>query len=323
MTLDEFIKKYQGQAIGYNGYVGECLSLVKQYIKEVFGIEPPPSGTNSAYGYWSNFPNPLPTIFDKVDSGIPQKGDIVIWKPTAGNPYGHIAIFIEGDDKSVRSFDQNWGGKQAHIQNHSYASVVGWLHPKGGEMTNDEVKLLIYKATQGHEPQGDERAFALGPIKPDELADLRFKDDVVGSLWTATLNSDCPQSEKDFWKQYAIEHDGNTPQIIAKTWYKDHVQKTIDDAVSQTQQDFQQYKDGEAERTETAVKKAVSDTQEQYYSVIKDKEDSLNELQALKDAEIKNLNAKIDELTSKLNGLTQRVTIESIVWNYIKKLFKK
>ena len=65
ISLQEFLTKYLGQSKGYpdGSYVGECLSIVKLYIKECFGINPPPSGTNSAYGYWSNFPSPLDTVF--------------------------------------------------------------------------------------------------------------------------------------------------------------------------------------------------------------------------------------------------------------------
>ena len=133
MTTDEFVSKYNGKTIGYNGYVGECLSLVKQYIKEVYGIEPPPSGVNSAWGYWTNFPNPLGQVFEKVPNtpnGVPKKGDIIIWNSAVGGGYGHIAIFIEGNASSFKSFDQNWGGRQAHIQGHYYNNVLGWLTPR-------------------------------------------------------------------------------------------------------------------------------------------------------------------------------------------------
>jgi len=135
MTLQQFINKYSGQTLGYpsGSYVGECLSLVKVYIQEMFGITPPASGSNSAYGYWANFPNPLPTMFVKVantPSGIPKAGDIMIWNTSVGSGYGHIAIFVEGNANSFKSFDQNWGGKQAHIQGHYYTNVVGWLSPK-------------------------------------------------------------------------------------------------------------------------------------------------------------------------------------------------
>ena len=135
MTLDDFIQKYEGQTKGYptdTSYGGECLSLVKLYIKECFGINPPPSGTNSAYGYWSNFPSPLNTVFKKVvrtDTNVPKRGDIPIWKPTASNQYGHIDIFLEGTSSNFVGFDQNFYGRQAHKQKHDYNNVVGWLTP--------------------------------------------------------------------------------------------------------------------------------------------------------------------------------------------------
>lgn len=134
--FDQFIAKYNGKTKGYptdSDYLGECLSIAKLYIKECFGINPPPSGTNSAYGYWTNFPSPLGEKFEKVantPTGVPQKGDIIIWKPWTENKYGHIAIFIDGNANSFNSFDQNWGGKQAHKQSHNYTNVIGWLHPK-------------------------------------------------------------------------------------------------------------------------------------------------------------------------------------------------
>jgi hypothetical protein len=142
--MDQLIAKYNGKTKGYptdSDYLGECLSIVKLYIKECFGINPPPSGTNSAYGYWTNFPAPLGEKFEKVantPTGVPQKGDIIIWKPWTENKYGHIAIFVDGNTNSFNSFDQNWGGKQAHKQSHNYTNVIGWLHPKQNA-TGDEM----------------------------------------------------------------------------------------------------------------------------------------------------------------------------------------
>jgi hypothetical protein len=42
---DSFVSTYLGQSKGYpddSQYWGQCLSIVKLYIKEVFGISPPP-----------------------------------------------------------------------------------------------------------------------------------------------------------------------------------------------------------------------------------------------------------------------------------------
>jgi hypothetical protein len=135
--VDSFIEKYEGKEKGFPNdtlFKGECLSIVKIYIEEVFGISAPPSGTGSAFGYWLNFPNPLPNTFEKVEKTtgvIPKKGDIPIWSVNeeAHRPFGHIDIFISGDDASFIGFDQNWNGKQAHKQKHGYNGIVGWLTP--------------------------------------------------------------------------------------------------------------------------------------------------------------------------------------------------
>jgi hypothetical protein len=139
MTLYDFIKKYQGKIKGYptdNQFFGECLSSVKLYIKEVFGIDPPPSGVNAAYGYWTNFPDPLGQVFKKTQS--PKRGDIVIWGTGVGVS-GHIAIFLEKTSGGFNSFDQNWGGKWGHIQSHNFSNILGYLTPKGGSMTDKEI----------------------------------------------------------------------------------------------------------------------------------------------------------------------------------------
>lgn len=162
MTLNEFVAKYEGKTKGYpddTQYLGECLSLAKLYIKEVFGITPPPSGSNSAYGYWSNFPHPLGTVFIKVAdrSGIvPLPGDIVIWSKNVAGGYGHIDICLSAslDSQYFQGFDQNWGAKAAHKVNHNYNNVVGWLHPKDLNMADTvaveraKFEELVTKATK-------------------------------------------------------------------------------------------------------------------------------------------------------------------------------
>lgn len=147
MTLNEFITKYSGQTKGYptdSSYKGECLSIVKLYIQEKYGFPAPPSGSNSAYGYWSNFPHPLSNYFTKIansPTNFPKQGDIVIWNTKVGNGYGHIAIVTKADQNSFESFEQNWGGKHAHLVTHNYQNVVGWLTPKEVEMPDcDEIR---------------------------------------------------------------------------------------------------------------------------------------------------------------------------------------
>jgi len=135
ITFDEFAKKYLGKTEGYpeGQYVGECLSLVKLYIKEVLGLpNPPASGCNGARCYWSNFPDPLGSVLVKIpntDDFVPQKGDIMVWNGNTGGGFGHIAI-CTGKNTGLQYFeslDQNWNGRQAHYVNHNYNNVYGVL----------------------------------------------------------------------------------------------------------------------------------------------------------------------------------------------------
>lgn len=143
---DDFISRYQGKTIGYppGSYVGECLSLVKQYIKERYGINPPPSGCNAARCYWSLFPDPLGEKFKLVRNTadvIPKKGWIPVWNANVGGGYGHIAI-VSDDNATIHrfnSFDQNWGGRQAHIVDHDYSHVEGFLVPKEETMPDEKI----------------------------------------------------------------------------------------------------------------------------------------------------------------------------------------
>lgn len=182
MTYQEFVNKYLGQSKGYpdGKYVGECLSIVKLYIKECFGINPPPSGTNSAYGYWINFPNPLGEVFEKVkhiQGLIPQKGWIVIWQPWATNQYGHIAM-VDDDCTTTKLINnaQNWTSKIFQKETNNYNNVIGYLKPKSGiisDMTDTEKRILEVVNSNGL-TEGDVRWLA-GLIKDQTVPNLEKK----------------------------------------------------------------------------------------------------------------------------------------------------
>jgi len=62
-------------------------------------------------------------------TNVPSPGDIVVWDERVGDENGHTAIFIEGDDRSFTSFDQNFPrpGTPCSRQFHHYTEgVQGW-----------------------------------------------------------------------------------------------------------------------------------------------------------------------------------------------------
>lgn len=132
--MDQFIAKWNGKGIDWDQQFGfQCVDLYRQYVKEVLGFPQSPA-VRGAVNVWDTY---LPEYFDRIPNtptGVPQKGDIVIWGTGAGS-YGHIAVCVSANTSSFTSFDQNWPvGSLCHLQNHNYSNVLGWLHPKGNQM---------------------------------------------------------------------------------------------------------------------------------------------------------------------------------------------
>lgn len=76
-----------------NQYVGECVSLIQQYLSRVFGIP------YAARGHANMF---VPPTFKRIAANSKlQPGDIIAWPGTSSNPYGHIEM-IDDDGKALQ-----------------------------------------------------------------------------------------------------------------------------------------------------------------------------------------------------------------------------
>jgi hypothetical protein len=151
MTFDDFIKENDGKGIDWDGaFSTQCMDLAHAYASKVVGQDFPPAP--AAKDVWGkSCPG-----YDKISNtpeGVPQKGDIVIWGTDIG-PYGHIAVFIDGNTSTFTSFDQNFPiNSLCHKQSHNYKGVLGWLRPKtilGDAVTisKTDFENLMTKATQ-------------------------------------------------------------------------------------------------------------------------------------------------------------------------------
>lgn len=134
MYLQDFINKYNGKKVDYDGaYGAQCVDLFRQFNKEVLGIVQP-KGVNGAKDFWSNYSKDsnLYNNFDKIantPSFVPQFGDVMVW---GNGTYGHIAICTgKGTVQTFESFDQNYPtGSTCHYVTHNYTGVLGVLRPK-------------------------------------------------------------------------------------------------------------------------------------------------------------------------------------------------
>ena len=121
MTLNEFIAKWDGKLLDYDGaYGGQCVDLTKAWAADQGKPVLRGNGINWARGAGYEW-------VDYQAGRTPRAGDIVVWGKALG-PYGHVAIFIEGNKDRFTSFDQNFPLKtRCHRQGHDYRGVLGWL----------------------------------------------------------------------------------------------------------------------------------------------------------------------------------------------------
>lgn len=174
MTFDEWVKKYSGKAIDYDGTYGvQCVDLVKHYVKNVLGISPQSIGNAIEYYNKRNKVAYLKDNFrwhNNTPDFIPKKGDICVFTSKSGN--GHVSVATgEGTTSYFYSYDQNYP-KALHEPmtkiKHSYNSFLGVLRPKSkGKSTSK-----YYKAYNG---KTDSIVDALESLKIDSSFSNRKK----------------------------------------------------------------------------------------------------------------------------------------------------
>lgn len=158
--MNDFINAWTGKYIpSRGGITGQCVSMVQKWAEDNGVGGTPVFPVAAAKDMVGARPDAFQWIAN-TPTGVPQTGDIIVWN-TAVGPYGHTAIFIDGNASNFRSFDQNWPtGSAAHIQNHNYNGVVGWLRfkqsapqPQGeGNMTPDQERQA-YNIVLGRPPE--------------------------------------------------------------------------------------------------------------------------------------------------------------------------
>lgn len=103
MTIQDFVKKYQGKIVAdpWGAYKGECVSLVKMWLKENGW----PILHGNAINWQYNGGNGYQWIKNYVWT-VPKAGDIAVFQI---GQYGHIGIVMPGSNgRSMDVFSQNW-----------------------------------------------------------------------------------------------------------------------------------------------------------------------------------------------------------------------
>lgn len=145
MNLQQFTNKYNGKYVDFDGYYGaQCVDLVQFWSKELGG---PRFSGNAA-----DIAGQTGGFYTWHTSGVPSPGSIVVFKrePANGNA-GHIAIVLDADSRGITTLDQNYPtGSPTRTNRHTYAKVLGWLTPPGGNIaySQDQYNQL---STSNHE----------------------------------------------------------------------------------------------------------------------------------------------------------------------------
>ena len=141
MELIEFIEKYLGKKVDFDGVYGaQCVDLFRQYTKDVLGIREHTGScvtTGGAVDLFQDY-NTMPLekkYFIRSTQKNWKSGDVLIWGPTDKNKYGHVAILIAyfSDGSKFLVFEQN-GITQAgaEIRVRDRTNLLGYLRKKTG-----------------------------------------------------------------------------------------------------------------------------------------------------------------------------------------------
>ena len=132
MTLQEFIEKYLGKKVDFDGLYGpQCTDLARQYWKEVWEI-PQPEGVDGAQEFVTKYDD-KPVMQKHIQlfkaGHLVVRGDVVVFGASGSNKYGHIAIFNKWLDATTMEVFEQDGFKQdgAKIAFWKIDRVIGYL----------------------------------------------------------------------------------------------------------------------------------------------------------------------------------------------------
>lgn len=136
MYLDQFVTKYCGKKVDYDGaYGAQCVDLFRQYCKDVLNT-PHTGAVDGAKELFEKYPD-LPIekkYFTRLAKrAAPSYGDVAVWGATPANKFGHVAIVLARlSNSSLLVFEQN-GVLQdgAKVVERSTANILGYLKYKG------------------------------------------------------------------------------------------------------------------------------------------------------------------------------------------------
>lgn len=137
MYLEDFVNKYNGKKVDYDGVYGaQCVDLARVYFNEFFGIlehTGPCATSGGAKDLFLDY-DKMPVekkYFKRIKTKKCLPCDVAVWDSTPTNKYGHVAIVLGELSNSLIVFEQD-GFKQdgAKINLRGKNNLLGVLRKK-------------------------------------------------------------------------------------------------------------------------------------------------------------------------------------------------
>jgi hypothetical protein len=136
MDVKQFVDAYVGKRVDFDKQFGaQCVDLFRQFCKDVWEV-PHLGGVEGAKDLFTDYQK-LPgevQYTDRIeyrDGNYPGEGDVVIFRESASNKYGHVAICLYATKSRIVVFEQDgFNQTGAKIGIWPYDRLLGWLKKK-------------------------------------------------------------------------------------------------------------------------------------------------------------------------------------------------
>lgn len=136
ITHKEFLSNWLGKRYQESASLWfQCVSLIKLYCEEVYGIKWLLFGGSAINGW--NWKGNLDTYFDRVD--FPHQWDIIFFNATLSNQYWHVVVQNDYDtilEQNWWNWNGNWLWTNAIRLWKAPANAAGFMRPKFKPMPN-------------------------------------------------------------------------------------------------------------------------------------------------------------------------------------------
>lgn len=200
------VKSVVGQKLDVDGVYGaQCVDLINYFYKKYWGFR--------AWGNAIDFANnTMPDGFTRYSAGrvAPQAGDILVWRLSNSDHFGHIGICVEANGSMVTSVEQNVDGNSdylrvggpARLKTRNTNRLISIIRPKFDPEATKSLDEVAKEVING--------AWGNGSDRVSRLKSAGYDPEAVQNRVNAMLSGYKPASKKSV--------DEIAKEVLAGKW---------------------------------------------------------------------------------------------------------